>query len=31
MNISFGFSPTKRLKLIHGYDSFLENNIEGEE
>lgn len=24
INIPFGFSPSKRLKLIHGYDSFVE-------
>lgn len=24
INTPFGFSPNKRLKLIHGYDSFIE-------
>jgi len=30
-NIStpFGFAPSKRLKLIHGYDSFIESNTSG--
>ena len=22
----FGFAPSKRLKLIHGYDSFVDSN-----
>lgn len=24
LNTPFGFPPSKRLKLIHGYDSFVE-------
>jgi hypothetical protein len=26
INTAFGFAPVKRLKLIHGYDSFVESN-----
>lgn len=26
LNVPFGFSQSKRLKLIHGYDSFVEQN-----
>ena len=25
LNTAFGFNPSKRLKLIHGYDSFIED------
>ncbi|EGR29693.1 IQ calmodulin-binding motif family protein, putative [Ichthyophthirius multifiliis] len=28
INTSFGFSPKKRLKLIHGYDTFTQQNKE---
>ncbi|KRX07982.1 Protein kinase-like domain [Pseudocohnilembus persalinus] len=33
INIPFGFQPSKRLKLIHGYDNFIEeqNDEENEE
>jgi hypothetical protein len=26
INTPFGFAPSKRLKLIHGYDSFVDSN-----
>lgn len=26
INTPFGFAPVKRLKLIHGYDSFVDSN-----
>jgi hypothetical protein len=26
INTPFGFAPPKRLKLIHGYDSFVDSN-----
>lgn len=26
LNTPFGFAPSKRLKLIHGYDSFVDSS-----
>lgn len=31
MNMPFGFSPLKRLKLIHGYDSFSDSSFSSEQ
>lgn len=27
LNTAFGFNPSKRLKLIHGYDSFIDSYV----
>lgn len=30
LNTPFGFAPSKRLKLIHGYDSFVDSQCSDE-
>jgi hypothetical protein len=30
LNTPFGFAPSKRLKLIHGYDSFVDSSCSEE-